>query len=102
MINLNEVLNEQELLFLCLSSRDSDDSFLNDLCDRVIVAHCVNLLGKEEFTEEDVAQKMNEVILDFVLESMVLKGDIEESIDNPGNFSITEQGRQVIREYRSE
>jgi len=87
MINLKEVINEQQLLDICLSlvaCEEYEDEFFAGPAGMVITAQAVNDIGYD-FTEVDIAARVGELIVSKVLENLTKKGlvDVDLTGDEP-------------------
>lgn len=87
MINLKDTINEQQLLDICLSlvaCEEYADEFFAGPAGTVITAQAVNDIG-DDFTEEEVAKKVNYLIVSKVLENLTKKGlvDVDLTGDEP-------------------
>lgn len=78
-MNLKDLINEEQLLDICLSLLSlGDDSDFDGAAGMIVTARAIQELSKdEEFTEEEVANKVNELIISKSLEILVKKGEAE-------------------------
>lgn len=85
-MNLKEIINEEQIFDVCLSLLavgDEDGSDFSGPAGRVVTYRaCQNLAKKkEEFTEEEIANEVNELIVGKVLERLAKRGDVEVNFD---------------------
>lgn len=103
MINLKNSLTEQQLLYMAISVYVGEEqgSELYDISSGVIVAEAMKLLAKneEEITTESVYLMSGQIIGGHVLEKLSLEGFVEESIEEPGKYKITQEGRDSLEKY---
>jgi hypothetical protein len=90
MINLKEVINEQQLLDICLSlvaCEEYADEFFGGPAGKIITAVAVNNLNKkqEEFSAEEISEEISMMITGKIIENLTKKGliDVDFSGDEP-------------------
>lgn len=101
-IDLKDVLNEEELLHLCLEvvcKCNSDETFTSsNHCNyamRFVVAYAMKECGPED--EEEISEKTNELIANHIINNMIKNGLIEENLE--GDLKLTELGYQAKEDY---
>ena len=74
---LKEILNEEQMLDLCLFKYMNDKSV--DDTSYVVEYMIAYILTKnpDGLTEEEICEKLNEMITDYTIKMLIDKGDIE-------------------------
>ena len=99
MIDIKEVLNEEELLDVCLnlvSLEREQDEYFNGPAGGVITAYAVNniLKRQDEFTEEEICEEINRMIIEKTLYNLSKKGLVDvEFRDDDTYYSLSKEIR---------
>ena len=103
MLNLKDVINDEQLLFMALDlvANEPDDEegvFESDTyewANEIVFMAAIRKLHEtsNEVTEDEVEAEVRMIVLTHVLDKMTRKGLIEEDMD--GRFSITDQDWKV-------
>jgi predicted MarR family transcription regulator len=97
---LDAVINEEQLLDFALShicEKDSDE--VHQVADAILTCYIVNDFNKQKksFTEDDILDKINEHMADYVLTKLSKQGLVDVSFENSEiKYVITEEGRKKI------
>lgn len=101
-------VNDEQLLQLALAVESQDKEVVGEanhkFAESIIVAYCIDQLGANgsSFTEDDIAQKYKELVVDYALESLVSKGLLVANVDKDGEtrYSNTELGKKLAQELK--
>ena len=110
---IKESINEQELLNLCLTLLALDDEsneYFDGPAGRVVAHYAIIELTKEkekvgedpEFTEEEICDKINSLVIGKVLENMTKKNLIK--VDFSGDevmFGLDQAGIDYLKSRRN-
>lgn len=89
-IPMDTLYNEEQLLDFALhymSSKSSNDPDIHPVAEQIIVTYILREWQKQEkveFTEDEVHERMCQLIADYVLTALVSKGLVEVSFDEDG------------------
>lgn len=101
-IPLTAVVNDEQLLEFAMShicSVNSDE--VHPVAEQIALRYILNgwaKVGKIEFTEEEVAEEYQSLIVDYVLTSLALKGLVDTSFNDDGEllYSLSEAGKHKV------
>lgn len=103
-IPLFAITNREQLLYLALGviADDGDDDYKN-IAASIVHWYIINELAQKQdtFTEDEVTDKFNELVINHILENLIKKGLVEENIpdeDGESTFSITEEGIKMFEQ----
>lgn len=106
-IRLTSIANEERLLHLALRvfTGDCEEQELLDTACDIIHWYILRKYQKEQrdFTEEDMAQYLNELVSGFILDNLVAKGLLEEEFEiseGESIYKLTYLGKQVAKELK--
>lgn len=74
-MNILELINEEQLLDVCLTLVSLNEKSFDGPAGMVITAYAVKDL--DSFTEEELTEKINELIINKTLENLVNDGEVE-------------------------
>lgn len=106
--NMLDHITELEVLYLAQAGAESPLESVRDLSSKVMTYHIVSEFKKEgklEFTPEEVAAKMQQLVFDFTTQTGVELGHLEATIDPETGetmYSITAAGQEIINSVYSE
>ena len=103
LIPLSEVVNDEQLLDFAMShvcERNMDE--IHPVAEQIVLRYILNEwaeAGKIQFSEDEVTKKYQEMIADYVLESLTKKGFVDTTFDDNGEilFSLSEVGKQRVQ-----
>ena len=97
---ITDYVNDEQLLQICLELQNYQDFDMDGLSGEIVTIYAIEQLGTIDFNEDDVSQKISEIVTDFVLESLVKKGIVEAEIGEETTFKLTELGKRVANDER--
>lgn len=99
-MNLNWILNDQHLLELCLSYICEDISRFNGFAGEYLTAYAIKYYtgSNGELTEEELNGKVNLLLAEYTLHSLVEMGLADPTIEENGEISYL----STQKEYRNE
>jgi|APGre2960657404_1045060.scaffolds.fasta_scaffold28417_3 hypothetical protein len=97
---ITDYVNDEQLLQMCLELQNYQDFDMDGLSGEIVTIYAIEQLGTIDFNEDDVSQKISEIVTDFVLESLVKKGIVEAEIGEETTFKLTELGKRVANDER--
>ena len=74
-MNLLKLINEEQLLDVCLTLVSLNEKSFDGPAGMIITAYAAKELGS--FTEEELTEKINELIVNKTLENLVNDGEVE-------------------------
>lgn len=98
-MNLKDLINDEQLLDICLTLLSFDDeSYFGGPAGMIVTARAAQELSKEggDFTEDEITARINELIVSKVLERLVKEGEVE--VDVTGDETLYRK----INRYESE
>lgn len=103
MFTIENVLNDEQLKYVACDAivKNEIDSAVEKYATGILVWYVIkkHFSHTQGFTEEDIVQKIDELVLDHQLMLMEQEGLIESLIPEEGkdiNYRITEEGRKRI------
>ena len=100
------MLNKEQILELCLREVSRNEDAIDDFPGEFIVLYVLEskFVDVENFTDEQVLDEVNKLVVDFELRNLSKKGLIDVSIDDTGEFSYyaTDLGKAVLERMREE
>jgi len=97
---ITDYVNDEQLLQMCLELQNYQDFDMDGLSGEIVTIYAIEQLGTIDFNEDDVSQKISEIVTDFVLESLVKNGIVEAEIGEETTFKLTELGKRVANDER--
>lgn len=97
---ITDYVNDEQLLQMCLELQNYQDFDMDGLSGEIVTIYAIEQLGTIDFNEDDVSQKISEIVTGFVLESLVKKGIVEAEIGEETTFKLTELGKQVANDEK--
>jgi hypothetical protein len=81
-MNLVKLINEEQLFNICATLVSINDDYFDGVAGEILTAKAIKDLYKKnkDFTDEDVANKINEFIISKALEELVRKGEVEADL----------------------
>ena len=97
---ITDYINDEQLLQICLELQNYQDFDMEGLSGEIITIYAIEQIGRMDTSEDEISQKVSEIVTDFVLESLVKKGIVEAEIGEETTFKLTELGKQVANDER--
>lgn len=99
-----ESINDEQLLNLCLENQRYKEFTMDGLSGELIVLYCMNQYydkhGNKDFTNQDIANIVSELVVEYEISQLVNEGYIEPSFEEDGiKYSPTEK---CLKEFNAE
>lgn len=82
-----EILNDEQILELCLIAVSHNGALLEDYPGEFLTYYVMRT-AKKEMTNEEIADKVSDLICSHIMESLARKGYLEPVVDEDGNISL--------------